>query len=71
MTRQQMENIAQYFTGPYVAKHSIALSMPGSRAYNEAEAFFKARSALGINGYDDVGVAMGSLRTLCGEPADA
>ena len=64
MTWNDMAALAQFFTSGEVARHSIALQMPNARAYGTAELFFKARNALGIEGYDDTGTAMEKLRKL-------
>jgi hypothetical protein len=44
-----IKTLAEYFTGTLVAKYSIDLQI--ASRHDEAMAFFKARKALGIDGY--------------------
>ena len=58
------EIVADYFTGPDVAHHSIMLQMPSQHTYACAERFFKARAALGITGYMNAKEALAAMGKL-------
>lgn len=60
------EIVADYFTGPDVAHHSIMLQMPDKATYGCAERFFKVRAALGITGYMNATEAREAIRRRVG-----
>lgn len=45
-----IESLAEYFTGPNVGHHSVALQMSGPFR-QRAQDFFDTRAACGIDGY--------------------
>lgn len=63
---EAIETIADHFTGPLVAHHSVSLSVGGAQRVM-AQKFFDARQKLGIHGYDSKEVAMKTLDNLLKE----
>jgi len=66
MNAKAIESLAQYFTGPEVAHHSIALEVGGKMA-ERANRFFDAREAVGVTGWMDQEVAIRAIKLKVGD----